>query len=199
MITIEDILEEDTTILVDGCVLQRNSDDKENLLDYLYNCNDFKSLDPDLLKECQDMTERGYKIMTNGNVYSIPHVSNEMYVFQKHLSENIAHLKIRKKGAMNHNHRINEDNNNEQMLENVHEISFLIYRQLKGREIRLPKQSEYLTEMIKTIDSSIGLKKSGCKIYKDGNMRFKDDSDTDERLVTTLYGNVCSLKRLLLF
>jgi len=192
-----DILESGDTILLDGSI--RNG---HNICWDIYDSKKYSDLEPWKLKIAISSTRELSGILFHERAYTIEDVTREIRKFEKIISDKIKFLvpdprtrnskpskktigyKIGKRGSLG-----------KELLSELQKRIYNIRRRAEQKEItRFPdfngindRVYENLLTMTKLLSSELGLKIDEGYIKGQREKRRENDSDTDEKLVATLY------------
>ena len=192
--SLEEILNNNTTF-IDSSIINPGSTIKK-----IYEATSFNNLDSSLIISERNKIIGSIEIIKNQKVKVIPQVVEEIKEYQRILGDKISYISHLDRGRFyrNKNKRHiskwfikNNKNNsiNKKLLGDLQQDAYLLYQLCSRKKFEISdKKFELLLEMIKLLDNKIGLKKDISYVYGDHNIP-DTSSDTDERLVASLYWN----------
>ena len=200
-INLEEILNENELILVDGGISTKSS----NFSKMIYDMTSLRSLDSNLInienRKILDIID----FMKRDPVFTIDEISGEFYKYVIHIGNSISYLSKNQKGNFyrkrvsleskkiqySYERKIKDRNLN--LLKDYHNNLYVLYNSFKRKSLKIEdKRYKFLTEVVELIDNKIGLQRDTRHVY--GDIEMPTRSINDDKLVGALYYNCTILK-----
>ena len=186
-----EILDSEELIIADGCIRAR---DESDFCWKIYHSMHPGFLNSESLKEQIEVMQGFKQIFQNPNVYSIEEVTAEVREFERIVGEKIKFFNSGNTPRRKRRKRVIKKQNKEvkNLLENLHQEIYQSRRLSENsqlEQIHKLKDSNYnlLLDMVKLIGDERGLKKDTAFRMGKHTEDRSQNSDTDEKLVSSLY------------
>ncbi len=200
-INLEEILNDNDLILVDGSINTKNS----NFSKIVYDMKSLRFLDNAMINRENENTLDIIDFMKKDNVFTIDEISEEFYKYVIHVGNSLSYLSRNQKGnffrkrvsleskKIPYSYEKKIKDRNLSLLKGYHNNLYDLYNSFKRKSLKLnDKRYEFLTEIVELIDNKIGLQRDTGYVYTDKEVLTK--SINDDKLVGALYYNCMVLK-----